>query len=74
MIETQEDLRIVGETSDGTEAVKLVRKHAPGILLLDLAISGLDALKVLRDVQCSAPQVRGIVLAAEIKTADPEKR
>ena len=70
VIETQSDLRIVGETSDGTEAVKLVRKHAPGILLLDLAISGLAALKVLRNVQSSASQVRGIVLAAEIETPD----
>ena len=70
VIETQSDLRIVGETSDGTEAVKLVRKHAPGILLLDLAVSGLAALKVLRNVQSSASQVRGIVLAAEIETPD----
>jgi DNA-binding NarL/FixJ family response regulator len=70
VIETQSDLRIVGETSDGTEAVKLVRKHAPGILLLDLAISGLAALKVLRNVQSPASQVRGIVLAAEIETPD----
>ena len=70
VIETQADLRVVGETSDGTEAVKLVRKHAPGILLLDLAISGLDALNVLRNVQSSSSQVRGIVLAAEIETAD----
>jgi two-component system, NarL family, nitrate/nitrite response regulator NarL len=70
VIETQSDLRVVGETSDGTEAVKLVRKHAPGILLLDLAVSGLAVLKVLRNVQSSASQVRGIVLAAEIETPD----
>jgi two-component system, NarL family, nitrate/nitrite response regulator NarL len=70
VIETQFDLRVVGEASDGAEAVKLVRKYAPDILLLDLTISGLAALKVLRCVQSSAPQVRGIVLAAEIETPD----
>jgi two-component system, NarL family, nitrate/nitrite response regulator NarL len=70
VIETQSDLQVVGETSDGTEAVKLVRKHAPGILLLDLAVSGPAALKVLRNVQSSASQVRGIVLVAEIETPD----
>jgi two-component system, NarL family, nitrate/nitrite response regulator NarL len=70
VIETQSDLRVVGETSDGTEAVKLVRKHAPGTLLLDLAVSGLAALEVLRNIQSSASQVRGIVLAAEIETPD----
>jgi DNA-binding NarL/FixJ family response regulator len=67
VIETQSDLRVVGETSDGTEAVRLVRKHAPGILLLDLAISGLAALKILRDFQRSSSRVCGIVLAAEIE-------
>ena len=70
VIETQADLRIVAETSDGTEAVKLVRKHAPAILLLDLAVTGLAALKVLRDIQTSGSQVRGIVFAREIETPD----
>jgi DNA-binding NarL/FixJ family response regulator len=70
VIETQSDLRVVGETSDGTEAVKLVRKHAPVILLFDLAVCGLAALKVLRNVKSSASQVRGIVLAGEIETPD----
>src|ERR1700719_4014504 len=70
VIETQSDLRVVGETSDGTDAVKLARKHAPAILLIDLAISGLTALKMLRDFQSSASPVRSIVLAAEIETPD----
>lgn len=70
VIESQSDLQVVAETSDGTEVVKLVRKYAPGILLLDLAVSGLTALKVLRDVQSSASQVRGIVFAAEVETPD----
>ena len=56
VIETQFDLRVIGEASDGAEAVKLVRKYAPDILLLDLTISGLAALKVLRSVQSAAPR------------------
>ncbi len=70
VIETQSDLRFVAQTSDGAEAVKLVRKYKPDILLLDLAISGLAALKVLRSVQSSASQVRGIILATEIETPE----
>jgi DNA-binding NarL/FixJ family response regulator len=68
VIETQPNLRVVGDTSDGTEALKLAREHAPDILLLDVAISGLAALKILRDVQSSAPSVRTIFLAAEVET------
>jgi len=70
VIETQADLRVVGETSDGADALKLAREHAPDILLLDVAIAGFAALRVLRDVQSSAPSVRTIVLAAEAETPD----
>src|SRR5260370_8640606 len=63
VIETQPDLRVVGYTSDGAEAVKLTRERAPDILLLDLAISGLPELEVLRKVQVSAPRVRTLLLA-----------
>jgi DNA-binding NarL/FixJ family response regulator len=70
VIETQADLRVVGDTSDGAEALKLAREHAPDILLLDAAIAGLAALRVLRDVQSSAPSVRTIFLAAEAETPE----
>jgi DNA-binding NarL/FixJ family response regulator len=70
VIETQPDLRVVGDTSDGAEALKLVREHAPDILLLDAAIAGLAALRVLHDVQSSAPSVRSIFLAAEAETSE----
>ena len=70
VIETQADLRVLGETSDGAEALKLARDHAPDILLLDAAIAGLAALRVLRDVQSSAPSVRTIFLAAEAETPE----
>jgi len=68
VVETQADLRVIAETSDGAEALKLVREHVPDILLLDAAIAGLAALRVLRDVQRSAPSVRTIFLAAEVET------
>jgi two-component system nitrate/nitrite response regulator NarL len=70
VIETQADLRVVGDTCDGAEAINLAREHAPDILLLDVAITGFAALRVLRDVQNSAPSVRAIVLAAEAETPD----
>ncbi len=70
VIETQAELRVIGETCDGAEALKLAREHAPDILLLDAAIAGLAALRVLRDVQSSAPSVRTIFLSAEAETPE----
>jgi two-component system, NarL family, nitrate/nitrite response regulator NarL len=64
LLETQPELRVIGNTIDGAEAIKLVRARPPDILLLDLAI-GPTALQILRTVQSSAPQTRTIILAAE---------
>lgn len=70
VIATQSDLRVVGEASDGAQAAKLAGERTVDILLVDLAIPGLMLLEVLRKVQCSAPQVRTIILAP--KTNTPE--
>jgi two-component system, NarL family, nitrate/nitrite response regulator NarL len=70
VIETQSDLRVVGDTSDGAAVLKLAREHRPDILLLDVAIPGLAALRVLRDVRSSRPSVRTIFLAAEVETSE----
>jgi two-component system nitrate/nitrite response regulator NarL len=67
---TQPDLRVVGSTSDGAEAIQLTRERAPDVLLLDLAITGLSEVEVLRKIRCSAPQVRAIILATEIDTPE----
>lgn len=58
-------LAVVGEAQDGQEAVSLVRKLSPDILLLDLAMPkhpGLEALEQLHEEDSS---VRTILLTAE---------
>lgn len=70
VIDTQPDLRVVGEASDGAVAVKLAGKHAPDILLVDLDIPGLTGLEVLRQVQRWAPQVHSMILALKMETPE----
>jgi len=65
VIATQPDLSVVGEASDGEQAVKLAGERSPDMLLVDLAIPGLMALEVLRQIQRSAPSVRTIILNPE---------
>ena len=50
-LEAESDMKVIGEASDGAEAVRLVRQFEPDILLLDLAMPrhpGLEALRELR--------------------------
>jgi two-component system nitrate/nitrite response regulator NarL len=67
LLESESDMKVVGEACDGREAVKLATEIKPDILLLDLAMprhTGLDALRDLSTSGGSAGAVRIILLTA----------
>ena len=67
LLEAEPDLKVLGEASDGAEAVKLARQLKPDILLLDLAMPkhpGLEALRELSVGAGSSSPVRVILLTA----------
>ncbi len=71
LLETESDLKVIGEACDGAEAVKLARTLKPDILLLDLAMPrhpGLEALRELSSGGASAG-VRVILLTAAAEKA-----
>jgi len=58
----QSDMRVVGEASNGREAIQQFRAHRPDITLMDIqmpVMSGLDALIAIRD---EAPEARIVML------------
>jgi two-component system, NarL family, nitrate/nitrite response regulator NarL len=66
LLETEPGLKVVGEASDGADAIKLARQLRPDLLLLDLAMPrmpGLEALKELSSGEGSGP-LRIILLTA----------
>ncbi len=66
LLESEPNLKVLGEASDGAEAVKLAHQLKPDILLLDLAMPkhpGLEALRELGTAPGSSP-VRVILLTA----------
>ena len=61
LLESEADLKVIGEASDGAEAVKLARQLKPDILLLDLAMPrhpGLEALRELSLEETDLEEVR----------------
>ncbi len=62
-ISCESDLEVVGETGDGEEALELVRELSPDLLVMDLVLSNLDGLDVLRALKGLDFRPRVLVLS-----------
>lgn len=51
MLNAFEDVKIVGEVSNGTDAVTLIEQEQPDLALLDLQMPGLDGLSVVKSLK-----------------------
>jgi len=63
LLESEPDFRVVGEAGDGLEAVQLVERLQPDVLVLDLMMPSLDGLEVTRQVSQRSPQTRVVILS-----------
>jgi len=63
LLEAEPDFSVVGEAGDGLEAVRLVERLQPDVLVLDLMMPGLNGLEVARQVSQRSPQTRVVILS-----------
>jgi DNA-binding NarL/FixJ family response regulator len=64
LLERAGGIDVVGQAADGNEAVALVAALRPDVLLLDLAMPGLDGLEVTRRTLSVSPKTRVVALTA----------
>ncbi|MFC7216771.1 response regulator [Streptomyces polyrhachis] len=64
LLESEPDLEVVGEASDGEEAVKLVREEGADVVLMDIRMPGVDGLTATRRItrDPALAQVRVVIL------------
>ncbi len=66
----EDDLEVVGEAADGLQAVELVAKLLPDVVLMDLRMPVLDGAGATAEILARAPQVRVVVLTTYETDAD----
>jgi two-component system, NarL family, response regulator NreC len=63
LLGAQQDMDVVGEASDGAEAVRLVGELQPDVVLLDLAMPGTSGLDALRLIKRDGSSTRALILS-----------
>ena len=64
MIEEVEGYTVVGEGSNGYEAIEQARKNQPDIMTLDITMPDLDGIKAVQEILKVSPKTKVIMVSA----------
>ena len=62
IIETESDFELVGEASDGAEALRLCADLHPDVVLMDLRMPGMDGLTAIEKLHVLQPEIAVVIL------------
>ena len=62
LVNAEPDMKLVGEASNGQEAVEKFRQHRPDVTLMDLQLPDLNGTEAIVRIQSEFPQARIVVL------------
>ena len=67
LLEAEGDFKVVGEASDGGEAIEMAQQLKPDVLLLDLAMPRVPGLEAVRQLGSTVEAIKVILLTAAIE-------
>jgi DNA-binding NarL/FixJ family response regulator len=50
LLDTEDDIDMVGEASDGRQALDVVRRQRPDVVLMDVRMPRMDGIEALREI------------------------
>jgi DNA-binding NarL/FixJ family response regulator len=65
MLEQMSDLQVVGQASDGLQAVQIAEELQPDLIVLDIGLPTLNGMEVARQLRKLAPETKVLFLSQE---------
>ena len=62
ILETETDFELVGEASDGVEALTFCKKLKPDVVLMDLRMPNMDGLTAIEKLRVEQPNIAVVIL------------
>jgi len=62
VLNTKDDIKVVGVASDGQEVIKEIRRELPDVILMDIRMPKMDGVQCTKIIKESYPKVKIIIL------------
>lgn len=63
ILEDDPEISVVGEAGTGVEAIQMVEKYSPKVVVMDMAMPGLDGVQATREILKKAPATAVLILS-----------
>jgi DNA-binding NarL/FixJ family response regulator len=62
-LDQSEDIEIIGEVSNGSEAIAMSADRIPDIVIMDVRLPDMDGITAMKDIVCSNPNIKVLIFS-----------